>query len=138
MNIEYVEAINGTPVLPYIIDAYTSLREAGNIEPNDVPACGEEEAFYIRNRNKQIVAVLSFGVKSDNSIVVNMGFVSKRYRKRGYYLALWKRLVEEGQKRGCSHITGYHKPGNKAILGFNDRIGRKIKYICTEYVLEKP
>lgn len=135
MKIEYVEKIQGTPVLPFIIDAYVSLREAGNIEAWDAPASGDEEAFYILNAKKKVVAVLSFFKSSDTGFTINMGFVLKPYRKRGYYVALWNRLVEEGRARGLKTITGYHKGGNTAILGFNEKVGRKIKYICSEFTL---
>lgn len=135
MNILYVEKVHSTPVLPYIVDAYVSLRSAGNIEAMDAPVSGEEEAFYIVNRLGKIVAVLSF-FQEDKRITVNMGFVSKQYRKKGYYAALWERVVAEARKRDVLTIIGYHKPGNKAILAFNERVGRHIKYICSEYVLE--
>lgn len=134
MNILYVHKINGTLVLPFVIDAYVSLRQAGNIEACDCPASGEEEAFYILNRRKRIVAVLSF-FKSNDSFTVNMGFILKPYRKRGYYGAPWIRLVEEARSRDLKRIIGYHKPGNAAILGFNEKVGRQIKYICSEYTL---
>ena len=49
-KIRYIGKIQGSPVLPYVIDAYVSLRQAGNIEACDAPASGEEEAFYIENR----------------------------------------------------------------------------------------
>jgi predicted GNAT family acetyltransferase len=138
MKIEYVQKVHGTPVLPYIVDAYVSLRSAGNIEAMDAPVSGEEEAFYIVNRLGKIVAVLSFFQTDDNKCTINMGYVSKQYRKKGYYAALWERLVTEARKREIKAIIGYHKPGNKAILGFNERVGRRIKYICSEYTLETP
>lgn len=136
MKIEYIQKVQGTPVLPFIIDAYTSLRTAGNIEAMDAPASGDEEAFYILNRLGRVVAVLSF-YQEDTKITVNMGFVDKKYRKKGYYLALWNRIVAEARKRGVKSILGYHKPGNKAILTFNERVRRHIKYICSEYQLEE-
>lgn len=135
-KIRFVAKIQGTPVLPYVIDAYVSLRQAGNIEACDAPASGDEEAFYIENRVGKIVAVLSFFISpSGNYFTVNMGFVNKGYRKRGLYGDLWKRLVEEGKTRGVKTIIGYHKPGNDKILAFNASVGRKIKYVCTEYHL---
>jgi hypothetical protein len=136
MQIEYVPKIEGTPVLPYVIDAYTSLRADGNIEACACPASGDEEAFYIRNNRKTVVAVLSFFKNRVNTITVNMGFVSARYRRRGYYRLLWKRLVEEATERGVKSIIGYHKPNNKAILAVNERLGRHIKYICSEFAVE--
>jgi GNAT superfamily N-acetyltransferase len=135
MKIEYIQKIEGTIVLPFVIDAYISLRQAGNIEACACPASGYEEALYILNRRKNIVAVLSFFKSKEGEFTVNMGFVLKPYRKRGYYGALWNRLVEEGRSRGLKRITGYHKPGNAALLGFNERVGRKIKYICSEFEL---
>lgn len=136
MKIRYVEKINGTPVLPYVIDAYISLRQAGNIEACDAPASGEEEAFYIENRLGKIVAVLSFFLSASGSFMtVNMGFVTKAYRKRGLYGDLWKRLVEESRGRKVKTIIGYHKASNAAILGVNERLGRKIKYICSEFTV---
>jgi GNAT superfamily N-acetyltransferase len=135
MKIEYVQKIQGTVVLPFVIDAYVSLRQVGNIEACDCPASGDEEAFYIRNNRKKVVAVLSFFKSGEGSFTVNMGFVLKAYRSRGYYGALWQRLVEEGRKRGLKTIIGYHKGGNAAILGFNEKAGRKIKYICSEFPL---
>ncbi len=135
MNIEYVPKIEGTLVLPYVIDAYVSLRSDGNIEACDCPASGSEEAFYIRNNRKSIVAVLSFFKSSESSITVNMGFVSKAYRKKGYYGALWFSLVDLASQRGVKKILGYHKPNNKAILSVNERLGRRVKYVCSEYVL---
>jgi len=136
MKIEYVQKVEGTLVLPFIIDAYTSLRAAGNIEPMDVPVSGSEEGFYILNRKGSVVAVLSY-YTDDNHIIINMGYVDRRYRKKGYYAALWERLVAEARKRGVKSIKGYHKPGNKAILSFNEKVGRKIKYVCSEYTLEE-
>jgi GNAT superfamily N-acetyltransferase len=136
MKIEYVQKIHGTPVLPYIIDAYVTLRKAGNIEAMDAPASGDEEAFFIQNRLKRIVGVCSF-YQDETKFVVNMGYVSKEYRKKGYYAALWERLVEEARKRNIKFIMGYHKPGNKAILAFNERVGRRIKYVCSEYTVEQ-
>lgn len=133
LKIEYVPRTHETCVIPFIIDAYTSLRRAGNIEAFDCPASGEEEAFYITNRKKKVVAVLSFFASSEKSFTVNMGFVLKAYRKKGHYAALWSRLVEEAQERGMTTIIGYHKPGNSAILAFNEKVGRKMKYICSHY-----
>lgn len=137
MKIEYVPKIESTPVLPFVIDAYVKLRTAGNIEACDCPASGDEEAFYIVNRSKKVVASLSFFPSADGTFfTVNMGFVLKSYRKKGYYAALWARLTEEARTRGMKRIIGYHKPGNAAILAFNERVGRKIKYVCSEYLVE--
>jgi GNAT superfamily N-acetyltransferase len=133
MLIKYVQEIQGTNVLPFVIDSYVALREAGHIEAYDAPASGEEEAFYITNRLNKIVAVLSFFKSSSNTYTINMGFVLKPYRKKGYYRALWNRLVEEAKNKGIRKIIGYHKSTNAGILAFNDKVGRKIKYICTEY-----
>ena len=135
MKIEHVDKIEGTPVLPFVIDAYVALRKAGNIESQDCPATGDEEAFYIENRLHKVVASLSFFKPNETSFTVNMGYVLKAYRKRGYYGDLWRRLVEEARARGIKTIIGYHKPGNAAILGFNEKVGRKIKYICSEFVV---
>ena len=133
--IKYVPAIHGTLLLPFVIDAYVNLRQAGNIEACDCPASGLEEAFYIENQRHKLVAVLSFFKSGEGAFTVNMGFVLKPYRKRGYYRVLWNRLVEEGRERGMKKIVGYHKPGNDKILAFNERVGRKIKYICSEFTL---
>jgi L-amino acid N-acyltransferase YncA len=65
-----------------------------------------------------------------------MGFVQKAYRGRGRYQQLWNRLVEEAHKRGIRKIIGYHKPGNAAILKFNEKVGRRVKYICSEFAVE--
>lgn len=135
IEIQYVEKIQGTPVLPFVIDSYVSLRAAGNIEANDAPASGDEEAFYITNRRKRVVAVLSFFKSGHDSFTVNMGFVLKEYRNRGYYGLLWNRLVEEARERELKRIIGYHKSTNAAILGFNEKAGRRIKYICSEYIV---
>jgi predicted GNAT family acetyltransferase len=134
-KIDYVAKINCTPVMPFVIDAYVSLRQAGNIEACECPASGDEEAFYVRNRRGSIVAVLSFFKSGSSTMTVNMGFVLKRYRSRGYYGSLWDRLAAEGRERGLKSILGYHKPGNVAILGFNQRAGRTIKYVCSEFTL---
>lgn len=138
-TIEYVRQIDGTPAMPYVIDAYVSLRRAGNIEPWECPASGYEEAFYIVNRAKRVVAVLSFSesATSDGVITVNMGYVTKAYRKRGLYRLLWDRLVVEARKRKARAIGGFHKPGNAAILKFNDSVGRKTKYVYSEFVLQR-
>jgi len=135
VEIKYVSKIQGSVVLPFVIDAYVSLRQVGNIEACDCPASGDEEAFYIENRRHKVVAVLSFFKSADDAFTINMGFVLKPYRKRGYYRALWERLVEEGRKRELKTIIGYHKPGNDKILAFNEHVGRAIKYICSEFVL---
>lgn len=137
MEIKYVSKIQGTVVLPFVIDAYVSLRQVGNIEAYDCPASGDEEAFYIENRRHKVVAVLSFFKTTEDasSFIINMGFVLKPYRKRGYYRALWERLIEEGRKRELKTIIGYHKPGNHNILAFNEHVGRAIKHICSEFVL---
>jgi GNAT superfamily N-acetyltransferase len=134
-RIHFVSQINHTPVMPFVLDAYMTLRQVGNIEACDCPASGLEEAFYIVNRGGSIVAVLSFFLAKPGIFTVNMGFVSKRYRKRGYYEALWNRLVAEGRERGLKKIMGYHKPTNAAILGFNQRVGRVTKYVCSEFLL---
>jgi len=133
MRILYVPKIEGTSVLPFVIDAYTSLRAGGNIEACDAPATGDEEAFYILNRSKEIVAVLSFSKSTEREFTVNMGFVAASCRRRGYYAALWARLVEEAETRGIQRIMGYHKPANKKILAVNERLGRTIRYVCSEY-----
>ena len=135
VKISYVPKIQGTPVLPFVIDAYVSLRQAGNIEACDCPASGDEEAFYVLNRRKAVVAVLSFFKSGEGAFTVNMGYVLKSYRGRGYYEILWNRLVEEGRERELKKIIGYHKGGNAAILGFNEKVGRVIKYICSEFIL---
>jgi GNAT superfamily N-acetyltransferase len=133
MQIEYVSRIDGTKALPFIIDAYTSLRKSGHIDELSCPVTGREEAFYLCNRGK-VVAVLSF-YRDDDSFVVNMGFVLPRYRKQGLYRMLWERLVAEARKRKLRCILGYHAPENSDILGFNNSLGRKVKYICSEYVV---
>lgn len=135
MKIQYISKVEGTPILPFIIDSYTSLRQAGNIEACEAPVSGAEEAFYIENRQHKVVAVLSFWKSTDDAFTVNMGFVLKPYRKKGYYRALWEKLVEEGRKRGLKRIIGYHKPGNSAILAFNEKVGRTLKYVCSEFTL---
>jgi GNAT superfamily N-acetyltransferase len=137
-NVEQVTAIQGTPVLPFIIDAYTALRRAGNIEPNDAPASGDEEAFYVTSRGK-VIAVLSFFESvPDVAFTINMGFVAPAHRRKGLYALLWARLVAEATERHLERIIGYHKPTNGAILGFNERAGRKIKYVCSEYTIQTP
>jgi predicted GNAT family acetyltransferase len=136
MKIEYISRVEGTIVLPFIVDAYVYLRKSGNIEEKDCPVSGEEEAFYILNTRKKIVAVLSFYEDStDKNFVINMGYVLERYRKKGYYRTLWNKLVEEGNKRGLKSIIGIHKPGNSDILKVNKKLGRRIKYICSEFLL---
>src|ERR1035441_7474480 len=77
VKISYVQKIQGTPVLPFVIDAYVSLRQAGNIEACDCPASGDEEAFYIINNRKKVVAVLSFFKSGEGAFTVNMGYVLK-------------------------------------------------------------
>jgi predicted GNAT family acetyltransferase len=128
-----VPRIDGTKVLPFIIDAYVSLRKSGHIDPLSCPVTGREEAFYIEIRGK-VVATLSFA-RDDDSFVVNMGFVLPPYRKQGMYRELWERLVVEARKRKLKAIVGYHAPGNMDILEFNKHLGRKVKYICSEYLL---
>ena len=133
-DIQYVSRIDGTKVLPFIIDAYVALRKSGNIDAFDCPVSGKEESFYIENRRKRVVAVLSF-FKEGADFVINMGFVDPAYRNRGMYRVLWNRLVEEGRSRNLDSILGYHKPGNDEILGVNKHFGRGVKYICSEYIL---
>lgn len=134
MNIEYVSRIDGTNITPFLLEAYMALRKSGHVDPLACPFSGREEAFYICNRRKNIVAVLSFA-RSDDSFIVNMGFVLPAYRKRGYYRLLWERLVEEARKRKLKAIAGYHYPGNTDILEFNKKLGRTVKYTCSEYLL---
>lgn len=132
--IEYTPKIGGTPVLPFVIDAYVSLRKDGNIEACDVPASGAEKAFYIRNKDR-VVAVLSFFEEEEGKFLINMGFVAKAYRRRGYYGLLWKRLVQEARELEVASIVSLHKPSNNAILAFNEKVGRRIKYVCSEYIV---
>ena len=133
-KIEFVSKIQGTNVLPFVIDAYVALRKTGDIEPNDVPASGTEEAFYIKVRGR-IVSVLCFYESDEGEITVTMGFVLAPYRKRGHYSLLWSRLVQDSISRGVKSILGYHKPCNARILSFNDKVGRRIKFICSEYTV---
>ena len=133
LNVEYVSRIDGTKVLPFIIDAYVSLRKSGHIDPLSCPVTGREEAFYLENRGR-VVACLSFA-RDDDSFVVNMGFVLPAHRKQGMYRTLWERLVVEARKRKLKAIVGYHAPGNTDILEFNKHLGRQTKYICSEYLL---
>ena len=132
-GINYVSRIDGTKVLPFILEAYLALRKTGHIDALACPVTGREEAFYIETRGR-VVAVLSFA-RDDDSFVVNMGFVLPRYRKQGLYRRLWTRLVEEAKKRKLKAIVGYHAPGNTDILEFNKKLGRTVKYICSEYLL---
>lgn len=134
-TIKYVKATEGTPVLPFIVDAYVSLRRAGNIDPQACPVSGAEEAFYVANRAGKVVAVLSFFESEPLVWTVNMGFVAKQYRRRGLYAVLWARLVAEARTRSITAVLGYHKPGNTDILAFNAKVGRKLKYVCSEYTL---
>lgn len=133
--IRHVPVTEGTPVLPFIVDAYVALRKARNIDAQACPVSGAEEAFYATNKAGKVVAVLSFFVSEPDTWTVNMGFVSKRYRRRGLYAVLWARLVAEARTRSIKTVLGYHKPGNTDILAFNAKVGRNLKYVCSEYTV---
>jgi len=137
LRIEVVENINHTPGLQLAVEGHAELLQAGLSD--DVAMVHWDHKAVIAFVDRQdpgeagaavgpyteAVGVISFGhLEWARQFDIYIGYVRRPHRHRGVYTALWKRLVEEAQKRGVAIIQGTTDVKNAPMRAVAKTLGR--------------
>ena len=113
-EIKFFDGCNNTPIVPYYLKAMLELTKKG-LNHGCVSFNYEQKAFAAFKGDKMIGMLLFDDCKWKNTVVVVLGHVRSKHRKKGIYKKLWEALVAWSQKEGRILIEGATSIKNKRM-----------------------
>lgn len=112
MKIEYYKHICNTPALALAIKGWMDLRAHKLCDEGQIFVAWDNESI-VSFMGPAPVAVMTFAHQEwSNNLTILLGYCEPEFRGKGYYHALWDKIVEIAQERNCTRITTASHPDN--------------------------
>lgn len=128
MKILEASRLNGCAALPLAVRGWSELLEKGNAG-DCVALQWDQSALWIEEDGAP-VAVIVWQLQDYRSEVwISLSYVSPVFRNRGYFKALYGRLVELAQEKKLTRIAGGVNVANHVMRAAAESVGRRADYL---------